>query len=562
MHSKLEAGTSLVAKAVEMLANTGSTKDDKILELRKALKALKLEDIEVDVTSSQLLMSEELALLRNATNGLTPSQNGGNSDRMKGIEAENSDLRGLLEQAKLELSKISGSSSTSKSAASSTKDQSHIQNLTKELENLKSIIKDKELIINHQLKKIEILENSSSSPVVSSTDSEEVKNLHARILLMENVAEIAKSESVKQLALNAQLESEKEEMEEEMAKELDEIETSKDAEKALIIGEKLILQNNLALIIGEKQVLQNNLTASNNITRTISGKLSNIKTKSTTLAVSQKDLAAATKNDLNIMKQAMFTLLDGSLMGRLKGMEEVLLASDLRYRKELIERKKLHNQVQELKGNIRVYMRCRPPTSKEREQFGSEALCVSFPQIGEVSVFNSEKNKEKNWEFDEVFDIESTQDKVYQDVSALVISVLDGYNVCIFAYGQTGSGKTWTMSGPPEDRGVNTRALDELFIRTQARKAVFKDVITVSLLEVYNEDIRDLLVEGGGSEKLEVRHGEHGNHVPGLTVMVVNNLEVIIFIIIIHYVINYITISSEITIDKYNNLIKERVTNY
>lgn len=42
-----------------------------------------------------------------------------------------------------------------------------------------------------------------------------------------------------------------------------------------------------------------------------------------------------------------------------------------RYRKEMMERKKLHNIIQELKGNIRVYMRCRPPTRKEIEQFGT-----------------------------------------------------------------------------------------------------------------------------------------------------------------------------------------------
>ena len=62
-----------------------------------------------------------------------------------------------------------------------------------------------------------------------------------------------------------------------------------------------------------------------------------------------------------------------------------------------------------------------------------------------------------------MFDINTKQQDVYEDVSALVTSVLDGFNVCIFAYGQTGSGKTWTMSGPPDNRGVNTRALEELF---------------------------------------------------------------------------------------------------
>ena len=49
----------------------------------------------------------------------------------------------------------------------------------------------------------------------------------------------------------------------------------------------------------------------------------------------------------------------------------------------------------------------------------------------------------------------------------MVTSVLDGFNVCIFAYGQTGSGKTWTMSGPADNRGVNTRALEDLFERVR-----------------------------------------------------------------------------------------------
>lgn len=90
--------------------------------------------------------------------------------------------------------------------------------------------------------------------------------------------------------------------------------------------------------------------------------------------------------------------------------------------------------------------------------------------------------------------------------------------------GQTGSGKTFTMMGPPSNPGVNTRALGELFERSAARRAEYNDVITVSVLEVYNEQIRDLLVEGGG-DKLEVRTGEHGNFVPGLTVVGVKSLQ-------------------------------------
>jgi kinesin family member C2/C3 len=64
-----------------------------------------------------------------------------------------------------------------------------------------------------------------------------------------------------------------------------------------------------------------------------------------------------------------------------------------------------------------------------------------------VKVIN-EKGREKTWEFDEVFNLETTQAQVYAEVSDLVTSVLDGYNVCIFAYGQTGSGSVLPRPRP------------------------------------------------------------------------------------------------------------------
>jgi len=82
---------------------------------------------------------------------------------------------------------------------------------------------------------------------------------------------------------------------------------------------------------------------------------------------------------------------------------------------------------------------------------------------------------------------------IYADVSPLVTSVLDGYNVCIFAYGQTGSGKTFTMEGTESDRGVNYKGLEELFKIVNEREATYKYDLSVSILEVYNEQIRDLL---------------------------------------------------------------------
>lgn len=74
--------------------------------------------------------------------------------------------------------------------------------------------------------------------------------------------------------------------------------------------------------------------------------------------------------------------------------------------------------------------------------------------------------------------------------------MLDGYNVCIFAYGQTGTGKTFTMEGTEEARGVNYRTLEELFRIIRERQGLFQYEITVSALEVYNEQIHDLLLMG------------------------------------------------------------------
>ncbi|KAG6775079.1 hypothetical protein POTOM_018505 [Populus tomentosa] len=84
---------------------------------------------------------------------------------------------------------------------------------------------------------------------------------------------------------------------------------------------------------------------------------------------------------------------------------------------------------------------------------------------------------------------------VFVQTKPIVASVLDGYNVCIFAYGQTGTGKTFTMEGSPENRGVNYRTLDELFGVSQERSGIMRYGLFVSMMEVYYEKIRDLLID-------------------------------------------------------------------
>ena len=70
------------------------------------------------------------------------------------------------------------------------------------------------------------------------------------------------------------------------------------------------------------------------------------------------------------------------------------------------------------------------------------------------------------FEFDRVYSTQAKQEDVYEDASGIILSCIDGYNVCFLAYGQTGSGKTHTMMGPADNKelwGVNRRALAELF---------------------------------------------------------------------------------------------------
>ena len=204
---------------------------------------------------------------------------------------------------------------------------------------------------------------------------------------------------------------------------------------------------------------------------------------------------------------------------------------ELRNGKLHARNRQLYNQIQDLKGAIRVYTRIRPVAPNDDGPGavvvpgrcldpvaeGMDVLCK--PPAGKLSATGErrpagKRADEKRYSFDKVFGPDSTQGQVYEELSPLVCGILDGFNVCIFAYGQTGSGKTFTMGGPgdgtgqgggdgsrgscgafDETAGVNTRALTELFesaaSRAQDGAAAF--TISVEMREIYNEQVRDLL---------------------------------------------------------------------
>ncbi|KAM7481358.1 hypothetical protein LguiB_005941 [Lonicera macranthoides] len=189
-----------------------------------------------------------------------------------------------------------------------------------------------------------------------------------------------------------------------------------------------------------------------------------------------------------------------------------------KYLEESNARKRLYNEVIELKGNIRVFCRCRPLNEDEIAKGSTSIVDFESCQENELQIIGTDSSR-KQFKFDHVFRPEHNQEAVFVQTLPIVTSVLDGYNVCIFAYGQTGTGKTFTMEGTPENRGVNYRTLEELFKISNERSSVTRYELCVSMLEVYNEKIRDLLAENQDqpAKKLEIKQSAEGTQeVPGL----------------------------------------------
>lgn len=182
--------------------------------------------------------------------------------------------------------------------------------------------------------------------------------------------------------------------------------------------------------------------------------------------------------------------------------------------KEETERRVLFNKYQELKGNIRVMCRVRPVLdesegSEASLQFPDEKTSAKIGVLGpeEKSSLGNVTRKEYPFEFDRVFTPQVDNEEIFGEISQLVQSALDGYNVCIFCYGQTGSGKTYTMSSVD---GMIPRATHMIYetVKSLEEKS-WTYTMEGSFIEVYNEELHDLLAPAGrDGKKLEIRHDE------------------------------------------------------
>uniref|UniRef100_A0A3B3CIR2 Kinesin-like protein n=1 Tax=Oryzias melastigma TaxID=30732 RepID=A0A3B3CIR2_ORYME len=184
-------------------------------------------------------------------------------------------------------------------------------------------------------------------------------------------------------------------------------------------------------------------------------------------------------------------------------------------------------------SHVKVVVRVRPTNDNEkRENFRNVVqvvdnhMLIFDPKEEDLSCFgarrvrnrniNKRANKDLKFVFDRVFDENSTQVEVFESTTKGALDgVMNGFNCTVFAYGATGAGKTHTMLGSPNDPGVMYRTMTELFKRMDDVKDEKEFAVAFSYLEVYNEQIRDLLANSG---PLNVREdGSKGVVVQGLT---------------------------------------------
>ncbi|XP_018092567.1 kinesin-like protein KIF3B isoform X2 [Xenopus laevis] len=159
--------------------------------------------------------------------------------------------------------------------------------------------------------------------------------------------------------------------------------------------------------------------------------------------------------------------------------------------------------------SVRVVVRCRPMNSKELAA-GYERVVNVDVKLGQVSVKvhkGATNELPKTFTFDAVYDSNSKQVELYDETfRPLVDSVLLGFNGTIFAYGQTGTGKTYTMEGvrsDPEKRGVIPNSFEHIFTHI-SRSQNQQYLVRASYLEIYQEEIRDLLSKDQ-SKRLELK---------------------------------------------------------
>ena len=146
-------------------------------------------------------------------------------------------------------------------------------------------------------------------------------------------------------------------------------------------------------------------------------------------------------------------------------------------------------------ANVNVICRFRPMNEMEITN-GNEQVCV-FTSPTSLQFYSTRERNNYKFNFDRIFQPSSTQEEIYSyGVKGIIDSVLNGYNGTVLAYGQTGSGKTYTMQGEisnENNKGIIPRMIKHVFDYIHEQNSSSEFMLKVSMIEIYQEKIRDLL---------------------------------------------------------------------
>lgn len=172
----------------------------------------------------------------------------------------------------------------------------------------------------------------------------------------------------------------------------------------------------------ELATLQERLQHLGGLGTRITACVSGVSSASTSIKATHRSMREDVREALSSMADLLATS-RRELAARMTTHVDSVSALFLRYKKELAERRKLHNLVQELRGNIRVYCRARPVLPFELDAGASVA--TAYPADGEITVTNN-KRQVKTWEFDVVFPPTAGNDDVFRETEPLITSSMDG----------------------------------------------------------------------------------------------------------------------------------------
>ncbi|KAI2659032.1 Kinesin-like protein KIF17 [Labeo rohita] len=178
--------------------------------------------------------------------------------------------------------------------------------------------------------------------------------------------------------------------------------------------------------------------------------------------------------------------------------------------------------------SVKVVVRCRPLNDREKAMNCKTVISIDSSHCQcFIEKPGATEEPPKQFTFDGTYYINHSTEQIYNEIAyPLVEGVTEGYNGTIFAYGQTGSGKSFTMQGvldPPSQRGIIPRAFEHIFETIQCAENT-KFLVRASYLEIYKEEIRDLLGKET-KQKMELKeHPERGVYVRDLSMHTVHSV--------------------------------------